>query len=124
MVYRSYGLLLLIIAVLIMSQGYRDQLALGMGIGGLILFVDLPLRLLGHPVPWRNDCVVHWYASPYRGSHIFFIPTWLFGAVFLGLSAACFVVPGFEKTLKDAGNMRLVDPKSMAPIPALAEIAV
>jgi hypothetical protein len=112
--YRSYGLLLLIIAVLIMSQGFRDQRALGMMIGGAVLFIDLPLRLLGQIVPWRDDCVVHWYASPYRGSHIFFIPTWLFGAGFLLVSAAAFALPGFEKKLDDVANFRL---KQEAPPP-------
>jgi hypothetical protein len=127
LLYRSYGLLLVVVALLVVAQGFRDRLPLGLTIAGLVLCVDLPLRFLGQIVPWRRDDVEHWYVSIYRGSHVFFIPTWLVGVASLIMGGACFVSPDFQRALERTGNepqakkeIKPVEPPPVLPKESLA----
>ncbi len=117
MFYRSYGLLLFIIALLVASQGYRDNLPLGCLIAGLILLIDLPLRFIGNIVPWRETDEPLWPIARFRGSHIFLIPTWLVGVAGLLLAAGTFFSPGFHKLLTTPNLFKSKDQKDAPPRP-------
>src|ERR1043166_8928007 len=113
MYYRSYGLLLFVIALMVSAQGFRDNTPLGATIAGLILLIDLPLRWIGTLTPW-DDCDKSWWAiARYRGSHIFLIPTWIVGVFALGVGAASFLSPSFHTFL----HSPLVNRKGDTPPP-------
>src|SRR5215207_839728 len=100
MLYRSYGMLLVIVALLLVAQRTGPEFPPALAIAGLVLLIDLPLRWLGNKVPWRAYDVDYWAISPYRGSHVFFIPTWLLGMTALGIAGACVVSPSFHAMLE------------------------
>jgi hypothetical protein len=118
MYYRSYGLLLVIVAVLIVAGRTGDNKPLAACIAGLILLVDLPIRFIGNVVPWREYDVPYWPLSPYRGSHVFFIPTWLWGIAGIVIGMACFVSPQFQALLdrKEAPNPVVQEPPVKPPV--------
>jgi hypothetical protein len=117
MYYRSYGLVLVLIAGVVVAGRFRDNTALASTIAGLVLLVDLPIRFLGNIVPWHEYDVPLWPFSPYRGSHVFLIPTWLWGVAAIGIGLACFVSPRFQAFLDRKEPPRPIVQEPPAPIP-------
>jgi hypothetical protein len=117
MFYRSYGMLLVIVAVLIVHQRPSHQFPYALSVAGLVLLIDFPLRWLGNKVPWREYDVDLWAISPYRGSHVFFIPTWLLGGAALGIAGACIISPGFQAMLEKPNLFKREPDVQPPPVP-------
>ncbi len=100
MVYRSYGLILVLMVLFFIAGPFRNHLVLACVASGLVLLLDLPLRLLDKIAPWREEKVSFWPISPYCGSHVFYVPTWIFGVLWLLIGVGAFVSPYFLAILE------------------------
>jgi hypothetical protein len=101
--YRSYGLLLVVIAILVATQQFRNNDVAAMVVAGLILLIDLPLRWIGNVVPWCEYRVANWPFSVYRGSQVYSIPTWIFGALAMLVGLGLFAAHRFQARAGQGG---------------------
>jgi hypothetical protein len=90
--YRAFGWLQLIVAVIILAEGGRQKGHVwACLVASGVFLIDLPLRWLGNVVPWREYDVDDWVVSRYRGSHIAYVPAWLFGVPLLLLGGGLYL---------------------------------